>query len=143
MQIMTRIDLMGYLQPSSPSELTIAGVIGYSVDTGAVDALVVEAFVNVDFTQVAFESRQTVARVVSQRIRTAGSVLTFVVVAETALTFHVFQWGSHLELHGRSVVDQICGWEEGQQQSSHAHFIQAAPEGDGGWQDERSESRRS
>ena len=97
------------LQPSGPSSATLAGVIGYTVDTFAVDAQVLGAFVNVDLAKISFVAGQAIAGVIGQRIQAFGPVVAFVVVTQSALQFQRFQldgadWS---ELASRRSVQQF------------------------------------
>ena len=97
------------LQPSGPSSATLAGVIGYTIDTLVVDTQVLGAFVNVDLAKISFVAGQAIAGVIGQRIQAFGPVVAFVVVTQSALQFQRFQldgadWS---ELASRRSVQQF------------------------------------
>ncbi len=57
-------DIFIDLQPSGPSGLTLASVIGHTVQTLAVDAQIVDTLVDVDLTEIPLITGQAIARVI-------------------------------------------------------------------------------
>lgn len=104
------------LQPSGPSGPTRAGVIGNTVETVAIDAEMIDAFVNIDLAEITFVAGQTVASVIGQWVQAFGSVLAFVIVTQSALQFQRFQlYGADwTEFASRRIAEQVGSGEERQ-----------------------------
>lgn len=117
-----------------------ARVVGDTINTGAMDASIINTFIDIHLTEIPFKSGQAFASVVGEWIQTFGTVLALVIVAETTLELQIFQLNGRngSEFTSRWIAQQIGSGEERQQESTDTDLVQTSSIMSRLWNNERS-----